>query len=538
MKSISSRQYLTKFTKCVKSCIALVFGLCSAFSPFLASADDSATLSQIEANTSHLSGIATSQAEIQVVLDQINNRVQTHLPSLAYLSTISGNIADIETLIRNLNIPDYSSTLSTLSSNVAGLKSANHTDLVALKTALQNIHSRQNDQSAIVNTGFVQVSNLLERLIQKSSGGQDVLAGNPWWATNSAFVLTQPRYSLVYPHETPDSAYSYSFPQFLSKWSAMLCYPWSGTSIGSSDIREKWWSYWGRNRYGGGLTGGISTTQPYTWFDWMSDATRSNWVLQATAIDLLAGLSNSPAASSPDYLAGNPWWATNSGFVTDYYRMTRNGAYPPSAYPHDSFPVFASQLAATIYQPNISDYPYSSDYFSRWGRGGANWNNGVYTWFDWVSDYLRSNLVLTTSYTETNLVEELYEAGYDVDQSVTNVPLPQYSLPADESIPEAESALASGQSAINDLIDNLPKPSTGGNAEIVVIPEFSVGGIHVPEYRASLNSSIVPVARSVLSFLYSVGVACFIFTTAKGEYLFYASLGRMWGTHGYDPSAS
>lgn len=122
---------------------------------------------------------------------------------------------------------------------------------------------------------------------------------------------------------------------------------------------------------------------------------------------------------------------------------------------------------------------------TRWGRGGANWNNGVYTWFDWISDYLRSNLVLTTSYSETNLVDELYQAGYDVDQPVTNVPLPEYSLPSEESIPEAESALASGLSSINDLIDNLPKPSTGGNAEIVVIPEFSVGGIHVPEYRAS-----------------------------------------------------
>lgn len=310
---------------------ALSFVLYSGILLPVAVADDSATLQDIEANTSHLSGMATVQSEIETILDELNTRTRTNLPYLNYLPTVSRNIEDIETLLRNLDIPDYSSSLSTLKTDLSGLKSQNHTDLSALSAVLQLIYARQNYQTDSVNSGFGQVSNLLERIASKSSGGDDVLAGNPWWATNSAFALTQSRYSLVYPHETPDSAYSYSFPQFLSKWSAMLCYPWSGSSIGSSEIRQKWWTYWGRNRYGGGLVGGISSTQPYTWFDWMADATRSNWTAQAsmygyvstnvTSSDLQSFAATDPTTSdslpstnslsdlnlSLGYLDGNPF---------------------------------------------------------------------------------------------------------------------------------------------------------------------------------------------------------------------------------------
>lgn len=94
---------------------------------------------------------------------------------------------------------------------------------------------------------------------------------------------------------------------------------------------------------------------------------------------------------------------------------------------------------------------------------------------------------------------------------------------------DAEDALNQGETIVTDFVNSLPQPGTGGSPEIVLIPEFTVGGIHVREYRASLNSPIVPTCHAVLSFLYAVGLACFVFKMAKAEYVYYASIGRQWG---------
>lgn len=265
-------------------CWALALAFFFTLRPISASADaasDQQIIELLQDIYNHQSTEYTAR-QIEVALNGASGVKDLIAASNGYLSGIDDVLNDIELLVRRMGtIPDYSTQLSTLSSSLSAVNSniitgntANHNDLLALQSALSDVFARQRD-AMFMN------SNMIDRLIRKPSG-VDVLAGNAWWATNSAFVLTQPRYSLVYPHESPDSAYSFSFPQFLSKWSSFLSYPWSGTSIGSSEIREKWWSYWGRNRYGGGLVGGISTTQPYTWFDWMADATRSNWTERAT----------------------------------------------------------------------------------------------------------------------------------------------------------------------------------------------------------------------------------------------------------------
>lgn len=127
-------------------------------------------------------------------------------------------------------------------------------------------------------------------IASKKAGGGDVLAGNAWWATNSAFALTRSQYSHAYPNEVPNSTYTYSFPQFMSRWSSLLTYPTSGDTLGLSTLRNNWSRYFGYSHNGTGLTGQFTSNLPYTWFDWMADATRSNWVLQAS----LAGTTNAP----------------------------------------------------------------------------------------------------------------------------------------------------------------------------------------------------------------------------------------------------
>lgn len=69
-------------------------------------------------------------------------------------------------------------------------------------------------------------------------------------------------------------------------------------------------------------------------------------------------------------------------------------------------------------------------------------------------------------------------------------------------------------------------PNTGGSAEIVVIPEMTIGGIHVREYRASLATSLTPVARAVMSFIWGVMAFAACFHLLQGEWAFYTSLGR------------
>ena len=106
----------------------------------------------------------------------------------------------------------------------------------------------------------------------------DVLAGNPWWATNSAFAITRRGYSHAYPEELPRRSDTYSFPQFMSQWSQSLTYP---TDSGVPDVSQ-WASWFGRNRLAS-----FSYTDPYTWFDFMADWQRSNSVVRAAILDEL-----------------------------------------------------------------------------------------------------------------------------------------------------------------------------------------------------------------------------------------------------------
>lgn len=140
--------------------------------------------------------------------------------------------------------------------------------------------------------GYTPISTLLQEIAtntRNAGNAVDVLAGNPWWATNSAFAVVNAAYNSAYPSESPNGTYTYSFPQFLSLWSASLTMP-SGsttTTYTREQVEQQWAQWFGKYR----RARTFSAAYPYTWFDWMSDAMRSNWLLHAS----LAGTTNAPS---------------------------------------------------------------------------------------------------------------------------------------------------------------------------------------------------------------------------------------------------
>lgn len=103
----------------------------------------------------------------------------------------------------------------------------------------------------------------------------DTINANPWWSTNSAFALTAYNYSRVYPNEQPDFSGTFSFPQFLSKWSSSLTAPAASAGPASASAISKNWF----TRYFGFVRrDSYDQANPYTWFDWVADAMRSNMI--------------------------------------------------------------------------------------------------------------------------------------------------------------------------------------------------------------------------------------------------------------------
>lgn len=159
-------------------------------------------------------------------------------------------------------------------------------DVDGIANALAYLNHNNDDQLALLSAIAGAVTN------RPGGVGGDVLAGNPWWATNSAFVLDFNDYARAYPDDGSSAQMQVSFPQLLSIWSARLQ---TRTPRPSGLVDGGWAQYWGVDdvrTYGdSGIPGAIR--RGYTWFDWMSDAMRSNWVLQANLAGL-AGTTDAP----------------------------------------------------------------------------------------------------------------------------------------------------------------------------------------------------------------------------------------------------
>lgn len=148
---------------------------------------------------------------------------------------------------------------------------------------------------------------------------------------------------------------------------------------------------------------------------------------------------------------------------------------------------------------------------------------------------LENNRVSLSNYVQNRAdslqqLESEASAGYTGDEyPVTNSVLPAYI----DLVDEGDTSSISGEmsSASHDAAAEFSKLQGAigeGNAEIVVIPYFTVGGITVPEYRASLETTITPVCRRVMRFIWGCALFGALFSLCSAEWAFYANLGRNW----------
>lgn len=118
---------------------------------------------------------------------------------------------------------------------------------------------------------------LLSMLQKMPSTGPD----NPWWSTNSYFVNKYNQLAAVYPKDPDNSSSRYSFPEFLSLWGIRLTQQ-STEPPTMASVQRDWFDEWGVRKFNRYTSTDMRRQLGYTWFDWISDAFKSNLVLTST----------------------------------------------------------------------------------------------------------------------------------------------------------------------------------------------------------------------------------------------------------------
>lgn len=141
-------------------------------------------------------------------------------------------------------------------------------------------------------TGYTPISTLLQQIAANTRNAGDILAGNPWWSTNSEFALGWSAWTQNVPKPSSGNVNHGDFTDaFSTLISARMRLRKDLTAIigGYSHLPTDWSKTWGHN--GTALPYNETVGQVYTFEDWMADAARSNWVLQAS----LAGTTDAPS---------------------------------------------------------------------------------------------------------------------------------------------------------------------------------------------------------------------------------------------------
>lgn len=201
----------------------------------------------------YLENIQSITSQLQTDLNTLNQSISSPTDPLAIrtqLHSISVDIDDVADSAYNID----------------------HTHLPQILALLRSIAAATNQTPHVHITNSVNVS----------LHAEDALAGNPWWATNSAFSLVRSKRGYSRPTEQPDGTYTYSFPQFMSYWSSALTLPYTvqGTSYSHAQVKQNWFDWLGVNRLP--TRSNYTEDDPYTWFDWQVDAMRSNLVSQGS----------------------------------------------------------------------------------------------------------------------------------------------------------------------------------------------------------------------------------------------------------------
>lgn len=501
MNSISFKRFLTNWAKFAALRILLFSGSCSLFFGSAASANTT-TNNYWDFNS------------VQSVLNDLNFINQYTHGSLTSLQTIEGYLHGSGGVQEELNW---------IFNSVYRTEGHAYDTKGYLYQIFSKLNSWQRTQDSYL-------TNILYAINSKSgsgsggSDGSDILAGNPWWYTNSTFTLTKSMYSYEYPDGSQQGLAYHSFPQFMSKWSSLLTHPQNAGTVSPAAMKNQWFDTFGVSRQPSRTP--FSNMWPYTWFDWMADANKSNLVIQAQVLSALRGISNAPSGGSfEDVLAGNPWWATNSAFARNW--QAYNLVYPVAESGY-SFPEAFSAFLAGRTTTAVS----RRDLVDSFGIDGINQGH-LYTFDDWLAEWLKSNMVLTTATSYSNLAAEIAATDYTEDSLPTNTPLPNYrDFIADADTSAAQDSIVGAESILQGKIEDLSGRIGYGNAEIVLIPAMTVGGIQVREVRASLDSPITGVAHAICVFIWYVALFASLFHLASCEFAFYANLGRNWVSGG------
>lgn len=508
MKLPSCKISLRKSKNCVKSFIASALFLSLAYLPFSASASVSSnTVERIKEDVSDIAGdmdlVQQSMQGVQnAVEDQRQDIERTAIAIEAVLHQLGGSYTLVPNYTDRDNLLYYQRILTyfLLGTDRPNVNAVNSRTVPTLPKILSTMQSQMN------------------------------LNSNPFWYTNTNFSAWNASFSS--PNRPAGvSLTSLTLPQLLSFWSEEFTAGQNVKDVTPSD--SNWLDYWGR---------GMNHAQrenwsAYSFFDFLADVAKTNLMLQSAILAAIP--SNAPVASLPaftnivnvagdtnifnavDILAGNPWWYTNSSFS-----LARGGQIYPVDYVNSSPFVsgsFEEVLSWFMMLRNAGPSEISSreDLWNHWGFDSSNRRTmGDYAFEDFLADWLKSNIVMVAgSSNETAQME------YDAEETIASNSLPEYVLQKPTASDFGWRSAVSG--SMEGILDAV-KPGTGSSdAEIVVIPAFSVGGVSVDEYRANLEyAPVVQVANGVMRFIWSVLMATGMIVLASKEWAYWSTLGK------------
>lgn len=543
---------LKNYKRCARLFTVWVFTL-SFFLPTSAAVADDATQSMIANDIQRILELLNSQ---DTYLDQSLN----HNGDLASLSTWQQEIAY---LISGQNQPQFSQFHNWYSSD-----HTLYSQLKALKSAIQSLASASPPSvnvavTNVVGDTHVVVTNVLgdttiivtNVVASGSSPSPDILAGNPFWLTNTAFAVNwddwhrlRPQPRLQYP--------SLSFVELMSVMMAQR-------TVGKHSPIKSFTDYY--SSFGADpLNSAINWKGTgLTWYDWIADAWKSNFVADASynrlLLNALANLSNEvnttgeylvnrltsssddtnfylsnlvnvATAISPDILAGNPWWATNSSFAGVYeaFHQVAPGVQPYQFLQNGTFPqVFSAYLSMRQKQARPSSPFQNLNLYDLWGVDGDNFTrHEVWTFEDWLAEYLKSNMVLTSVSSFSNLVSDASSSGATMeDENVETNALDELTIEQADTDAIGDLTSVVDSMGVEDAFSGVHVSSA--NPVLRIFDGGQYGSVRVAPVDAdfSLPQSVANLMKSISKWLWRLLCVVSIFCIVRQEFDFWSTLG-------------
>lgn len=249
----------------------------------------------------------------------------------------------------------------------------------------------------------------------------------------------------------------------------------------------------------------------------------------------------SGGGSFVDVLAGNPWWVTNSEFAA-LWSMWDNKAPRPTSRGHASFPELISMFSSSFFVSEDAGGSSGHDFFDglRYARDSwidqfgvtskehRNYDEGAYSFVDYVADAFRSNLAIVTTYGTNELVnmsdstgaEEIIDTG---DTTNTNV-LDELSLSRADT--DAISGLTDYIDA-DDVGDMFGELDVTPDPQLRIFPGGQYGDVTVDAVYAdfTLPDNVATMITTVARWLWHILVMVSLFVIVRQEFDYWSTLG-------------